>query len=35
MTLWIDDWDTDAPWLPWASYSDPVGAHRSFICAIK
>ena len=29
MTVWVDDWDIDAPWLPWASYSDPVGVLSS------
>ncbi len=26
MAVWVDDWDIGAPWLPWASYSDPIGA---------
>lgn len=25
--LWVDDWDEGAPWLPWASHSDPLGMH--------
>lgn len=25
MTVWVDDWDVGAPWLPWATYSDPIG----------
>lgn len=26
VALYTDDWDLDAPWLPWASYSpEPVG----------
>lgn len=28
MTVWVDDWDVGAPWLPWASYSDPIGARQ-------
>lgn len=33
MTVWVDDWDTEAPWLPWASYSDPIGARTCTLFA--